>query len=192
MAFKKQLTLISGGARSGKSSFAQDLASRSTLPVVFLATAQAHDDEMRRRIAAHRQARPAHWRTVEEPLRVAQVIGQEAAQHQLIVLDCLALLVSNLLLREGEEPSEAAEANALAEIEGLLAAYQTGQASLIIVTNEVGLGLVPPYPLGRAYRDLLGKANQLIAKVADKVYFMVCGLPLEIKASGLARPFQER
>lgn len=189
---KKQLILILGGARSGKSRFAQELARTMGRRVIFLATAEAEDEEMRRRIEEHRKSRPQGWRTIEAPTKAAQVVGKESRRADLILLDCLALLMSNLLLAEGEEIEEqAAEARVLPEIEGLLRAFATGRASLIVVSNEVGMGVVPPYPLGRAYRDLLGKANQSLAQAADQVYWMIAGLPVEIKASGLSKVIKQ-
>jgi adenosylcobinamide kinase/adenosylcobinamide-phosphate guanylyltransferase len=176
-----KLVLILGGARSGKSSHAQQMALDLGGPdVLFVATAEAFDDEMRARIAAHRAERPAGWRTVEAPRRVAeQIIPAGAA---VVLVDCLTLLASNALLSAGEEASpQQAEAAVMAEVGGLLVACRAGDATWIIVSNEVGLGLVPPYPLGRLYRDVLGRANQHVAAAADQVWFMVAGLPMRVK-----------
>ena len=177
------LVLILGGARSGKSSRAQQLALDLGGPdVLFVATAEAFDDEMRARITAHRAERPAGWRTVEAPTRVAVQIAGAAAGVQVVLLDCLTLLVSNVLLSAGEDASpQQVEAAVIAEVGGLLAACRAGDATWIMVSNEVGLGLVPPYPLGRLYRDVLGRANQRIAAAADQVWFMVAGLPMRVK-----------
>jgi len=183
----KRLVLILGGVRSGKSAFAQDLARQMGRRVTFLATARADDDEMRRRIEEHRRARPPHWRIIEAPLNAARALREDGDQADVILLDCLTLLVSNLLLDAGEEAyAQEVEARVMGEVEELLPAFHDRSASLIVVSNEVGMGVVPPYPLGRVYRDLLGKANQVLARAADQVYWMLAGLPVEIKAPGLA------
>lgn len=184
------LAFILGGARSGKSRFAQQLAGRLGRRVTFVATAEAGDEEMRLRIEEHRRARPEHWRTVEMPLRAAEAVRTALSDSDVVVLDCLSLLVSNLLLDAGEDPAAAAEA-VEAEIGALVEACAAGAARTIIVSNEVGMGVVPAYPLGRVYRDLLGWANARVAKAAAEVYWMVAGLPVEIKASGLATPWED-
>ena len=178
----KTLTLILGGARSGKSSYAQRLAhERGGDDVLFVATAQALDDEMQSRIEAHRRDRPAAWRTLEAPLYTGEAIARAGASA-IILVDCLTLLVSNVVLALPESASPAqAEAAALAEVDELLAAYRRGTASWIVISNEVGLGLVPPYPVGRTYRDALGRANQHLAAEADEVLFLVAGIPMKIK-----------
>lgn len=179
----KELILILGGARSGKSSYAEKLALELGGPdVLYIATAQAFDDEMRDRIAAHQAARPAGWRTLEAPSLIAASVADAIGGARVVLLDCVTLLASNALLALGEEPpAQAAEAAVDAEISALLATYRASNATWIVVSNEVGLGLVPPYPLGRAYRDALGRANQRLAAAADRVLFMVAGLPLQIK-----------
>jgi adenosylcobinamide kinase/adenosylcobinamide-phosphate guanylyltransferase len=178
----KMLTLILGGARSGKSMHAQQLArERSGEDVLFVATAQALDDEMGARIAAHRAGRPAAWRTLEAPRHVGKAISQ-AGSCGVVLMDCLTLLVSNIVVTLPESASAAeAESAALAEVEELIAAYRRGGASWIVISNEVGLGLVPPYPMGRAYRDALGRANQRLAAEADEVLFIVAGIPMQVK-----------
>lgn len=189
----KELILLLGGARSGKSTFAEKLASNRGEKVLYVATAQAKDPEMQTRISAHQQARPDAWNTLEVPLNVGPAVQAALARRpaDLVLLDCLTLLVTNRIL-EGlpEHPSddeldsiqESAAQNRLnAELDGLLRAYDAGAESWIIVSNEVGLGLVPPYPLGRLYRDLLGWANQRLAAVADRVYWMIAGLPVDLK-----------
>jgi len=165
------LVLITGGARGGKSSFAQTQAwALGQDRVSLIATAQPLDEEMRSRIAKHQSERPATWQTLEEPLEVAQALRR--AQNQVVVLDCLTLWVSNLLL---------AGRGVASEVEHLLAVYtETGKA-LLVVTNEVGWGIVPENPLARRYRDLLGAANRRIAEQADTVYLLVAGIPLRIK-----------
>ncbi len=181
----RQLTLVLGGARSGKSGYAEQLASASTGNVLYLATAQAWDEEMATRIANHRAQRPAHWHTVEAPLQAGTALNlalRTAPPGQVVLLDCLTLLASNVLITLPETSSEAAATAALmVEVDALLQVYQAHDLTWIIVSNEVGLGLVPPYPLGRLYRDALGRANQRLAQVADKVLFMVAGLPMVVK-----------
>ena len=180
----KRLIFILGGARSGKSSHAEQLAAQlsPTGRVLYVATAQAWDDEMAVRIANHQAQRPAGWRTLEAPRDVGAAITRAAAPPQVLLLDCLTLLANNVIAPM-PEPLDARDAeDALrAEVDALLAAYAAGSASWIIVSNEVGLGIVPAYPLGRVYRDALGRANQQIAAVADEVLFMVAGLPLRVK-----------
>ena len=179
----KELILILGGARSGKSAQAQALALELGGPaVLYLATAQAFDDEMRARIAAHRADRPAGWRTLEAPSLLGAPIAEAAAGARVVLLDCMTLLASNAALGAGDEaPAPVAEAAVAREVAALLAAYQAGDASWIVVSNEVGMGLVPPYPLGRVYRDALGRANQALAAAADRVSLLVAGLPLRLK-----------
>ncbi len=185
----RSLTLLLGGARSGKSAFAQALAGQLGQQVTVIATAEAGDEEMRLRIENHRRDRPSHWQTIEAPRGVAGAL-RAAAGADVVLLDCLALLVSNLLLQEEQDPA-GAEARVEGELASLLTAHQQTDAHLIVVTNEVGLGVVPAYELGRAFRDALGRANARLAREATHVYWMAAGLAMEIKASGLARPWEE-
>ncbi len=177
----KELVLIMGGARSGKSSFAQRLAKIVGGKVIFVATAQAGDDEMAERIARHKASRPATWHTVEEPLELASVLQRETTSTDVVIIDCLTLWLNNLLLKEGS----ASETEVLEQVDRLLDVYEKGSSSYIIVSGEVGLGLVPPYPLGRLYRDILGWMNQKVARRADKVFLMIAGIPLELKSLGI-------
>ncbi|MEE9203008.1 MAG: bifunctional adenosylcobinamide kinase/adenosylcobinamide-phosphate guanylyltransferase [Dehalococcoidia bacterium] len=174
------LVLVLGGVRSGKSRFAQELAQERGERVLFVATAAPGDQEMERRIALHQRDRSIHWRTVEALTGAGEAILREAGDAQVVIVDCLTLLLSNLWGGE-EEPVEALEERALFEVEGLVRAARELSAHVIVVSNEVGLGLVPPYPVGRAYRDLLGLANQRLAQEADEVYFLMAGLPLRLK-----------
>lgn len=175
------LTLILGGARSGKSTYAENLARAQTGSVLYVATAIAFDEEMRVRIARHRAERPSHWQTLEAPTQTGAAITQAAAAD-LVLLDCLTVLANNIIAPMPEPIDAAAAESALnVEIDSLLAAYEASDAEWIIVSNEVGLGIVPAYPLGRVYRDALGRANQRLAMVADRVLFMVAGLPLTVK-----------
>lgn len=180
---RKELILVLGGARAGKSSFAQALAASLGPTVTLVATAEAGDEEMRRRIEEHRRARPAGWRTLEAPLQPSLALRQ-SDPGDVVLVDCLTLLVSNLMLAGPDVCS--AERRIEKEIAGLVCAYEEGRSTFVIVSNEVGMGVVPAYQLGRSYRDLLGRANQTLAARADRVYWMLAGLPVEIKASGLA------
>ena len=182
---EKQLILILGGARSGKSACAESIA-RQGERTLFVATAEAVDDDMRRRILIHRERRPAAWDTLEEPLDPVSAIPAALSDHDTLLLDCLTVWVSNLLLELGDDSH--AEDEILARADALLDLYEQTNASWILVSNEVGLGVVPASALGRNYRDILGRVNQLVASRADKVYLMVAGLALELKSLG-ARPF---
>lgn len=180
-----KLTLILGGARSGKSTYAEKLAGRCSGNVIYIATAQALDEEMAQRIRAHQAKRPGAWQTLEIPHGVGWTLAENPPQADLIVLDCLTLLVSNLALLASpdvdapNEPDVAARVQA--EVEQLMAAIQNGRADWAVVSNEVGMGLVPPYPLGRIYRDWLGWANQRLATIADPVIFMVAGRGMRLE-----------
>lgn len=180
-----ELILITGGARSGKSGFAERLAMQGKR-VLFVATAEALDDDMARRIAAHRSSRPPEWDTLEEPRSLPDAIRRKASDtdsaYDTIIVDCLTIWVSNLLLLH--EGNADAEARILEAAEKLLDVRQASGARWIVVTNEVGLGVVPPSPLARAYRDALGRVNSLVASRADKVYLMAAGLALDLKALG--------
>lgn len=182
----KKLTLILGGARSGKSFYAEQLAAVQGDNVLYVATAQAFDAEMAARITAHRAQRPANWRTLEAPLNVGRAITQDLADGpqtpDVILLDCLTLLANNVILTLSEPIIQTdADAALMDETDALLAAYYASDSEWIIVSNEVGLGIVPAYPLGRVYRDALGRVNQWLAAAADEVLFMVSGLPMTVK-----------
>ena len=182
MSKNNSITLILGGARSGKSSHAQSLAEATGKPVTFLATAQALDEEMSTRIQKHRAERPAGWETLEVPCDLAAHVPQ--IQSEVVVLDCITLLVSNLLMQFVTEDlvDETPFMQAVKkEMEDLLAAIRKQNQEWFIVSNELGLGLVPPYQMGRVYRDALGWANQRLAREADHVLFMVAGIPMVVK-----------
>ncbi len=234
---RDRLVLVTGGARSGKSTFAERLATRLAEPsggrVTYLATSQTHDAEMTARVAAHRGARPAGWTTVECPVEVPAAVRAAAAEEPgagpagsagtagpsspsgsagssgpplVILLDCVTLWVTNLLFSGGafggSEPPEdgynydkdllrpdeerAAAGRVTAAVGDLLAALDETGATLVAVSNEVGLGVVPEYPLARLYRDQLGWANQRLARAAGSVYFLVAGYPLDVKALAAA------
>ncbi len=178
--------LITGGARSGKSRYAQELALRSGKPVLFAATATAGDEEMQRRIEEHRRARPASWSTLEVTTHIGSQISQKIGTAQVVIVDCITLLVSNIMGQHVDQSSEQIDAPLIEEkvnreISELVGCIHRVDASFIMVTNEVGTGLVPASQMGRLYRDLLGRANQLLAQQADEVYLMVAGLPLRLK-----------
>jgi adenosylcobinamide kinase / adenosylcobinamide-phosphate guanylyltransferase len=182
----RHLTLVLGGARSGKSTYAEALAARSGRAVLYVATAEAWDEEMRLRIAAHKAQRPSHWQTVEAPRHPGQAVQAALDGRGLspgvVLVDCLTLLANNVLITLPEDAGEAgATAALMQEVDELLAAWQTTEAEWIIVSNEVGLGIVPAYPLGRLYRDALGRANQHVAALADTVVLMVAGIPMRVK-----------
>ena len=176
-----KMTFILGGARSGKSSYAQRLAERFGKSVTFIATAQAGDDEMSARIKKHRAERPAHWKTLEIPLGIAS--HAEQIKSEVVILDCMTLLTTNLLMQfvKDDLADEAPFTEATQkEINELLSIIHKGEQDWLIISNEVGLGVVPPYPMGRVYRDGLGWANQLLAHEANEVFWMVAGIPVPI------------
>ncbi|MHB0938245.1 MAG: bifunctional adenosylcobinamide kinase/adenosylcobinamide-phosphate guanylyltransferase [Armatimonadota bacterium] len=198
MTQASQLILILGGARSGKSTFAERLAAQRGARITYLATATPGDDEMAERIARHQAERSPSWRTVECPLDPAAAIRAHAHETDCFLLDCATLLVSNLLLSGDAQGACAADApgeeTVRRALDALLTAYREAGTDLLIVSNEVGLGLVPEYPLGRLYRDVLGRFNQQAVAAADAVYFLVAGLPLELKSlacSPLTHPMMD-
>ncbi|MBU0547577.1 MAG: bifunctional adenosylcobinamide kinase/adenosylcobinamide-phosphate guanylyltransferase [Candidatus Omnitrophica bacterium] len=169
------MTLILGGARSGKSSYALSLAKKYK-KVAFIATCLGLDKEMQGRIRLHKESRPKHWETFEEPKDLARLIGKLGNSFDCILIDCLTLLVSNLVL-SGDKQEQVVR-----KIKELLFVLNKKQAKIILVSNEVGLGLVPTNKLGRDFRDIAGRINQMVAKNANKVFFVVAGIPLKIKA----------
>ena len=177
MAGLPRLTFVLGGARSGKSRYAESLFAALPPPFIYVATAQPGDDEMAARIAAHRARRGPGWRTIEAPRDLRGALA--ACGNAPALLDCLTLWLSNLVL---------GEADIEVETKGLEAALAAAAAPVVVVANEVGSGIVPEFPLGRKFRDLQGALNQRIAARADRVVLMVAGLPLVIKASQEAMP----
>ena len=181
-------TLVLGGARSGKSAHAEQLAQNSGKEVIYIATAQAGDGEMTTRIAHHRMQRPARWTTVEEPLRLGDAILRQARPDRLLLVDCLTLWLTNLMFSSGQAYPEVGDIAlpelfhserahllyALAEIE------DTG-CDLILVSNEVGMGIVPYGAISRCFTDEAGRLNQAVAAVCDKAVFVAAGLPLHLK-----------
>jgi adenosylcobinamide kinase/adenosylcobinamide-phosphate guanylyltransferase len=174
------LTLILGGARSGKSSFAEQIARESEKSVLFIATATAGDSEMAERISNHQAARPAEWQTLELPRGLGRNLTVPIAE--VVIVDCITLLISNILVSLPENTvAELIIDKIRIEVEELIAAQVRLGGQWLIVSNEVGMGLVPPYTLGRVYRDALGWANQTLARAAQRVIFMVAGIPMVIK-----------
>lgn len=172
------VTLVLGGVRSGKSRFAQHIAERCER-VTFIATAERRDDaEMSAKIERHRAERPAKWITIEEPLLLAQAIQELDKDRDVILIDCLTLFAANLLEACGED-----QIRLQRHIDHLCSALSTPPCSIILVSNEVGSGIVPAYELGRRFRDLVGEVNQRVASVADTVLLMVAGLPFPLKGS---------
>jgi len=175
-----KIVFILGGVRSGKSRFGQDLAFEiGGNHVLFVATAEARDDEMARRIEKHRNERPAKWLTLEQPLGVGAAIASTTHDRPVILIDCLTLLVSNILLTHHEDIA-AAESAVQVEIANLIESARLRDATLVVVSGEVGMGVVPESSLGRRFRDLLGWANQSIARDAVATYLMVAGMPVNV------------
>ena len=175
---RSSIILVLGGVRSGKSRYAQQLAEQSSR-VTFVATAERRDDEeMHRKIERHRAERPTHWTTVEEPVALGHVIQTSEDSCDTVLIDCLTLFGANLI-----EAYESDEESLEACIKALCTALQATSRKVILVSNEVGSGVVPAYALGRRFRDLVGEINQRVATVADTVVLMVAGLPLPLKGS---------
>jgi len=174
--------LLTGGARSGKSRLAQELALKSGGRVLFVATAEAGDDEMQRRIEAHRKNRPSDWTTIEVTTHIGRHVTKNIGSARTVIIDCITLLVSNVFEQfdENTDPTKVEKAVTV-EIKELCDCISRTDADFIIVTNEVGLGIIPGDRVSRLYRDLLGKANQMLAEHVDEVYWMVSGIPLTIK-----------
>jgi len=177
-----KLIFIIGGARSGKSNFAEKIAAKANQEVAYIATGQPLDDEMKIRIKKHKDRRPINWETYEEPIEVRELVSRLGLEKEVILIDCLTLLTSNLLLREEDKVEDQKwQEEILLEIKRLAEISYKVPAQVIIVSNEVGMGLVPDNPLGRVYRDILGKANSIIVDKADEVFMMVSGISLKIK-----------
>jgi adenosylcobinamide kinase / adenosylcobinamide-phosphate guanylyltransferase len=189
-----RLTLILGGARSGKSTLAEKMARElGGDSVLYVATSESKDDEMRRRVTKHRAERPPAWGTLEASRNVAQALRQERSAARVVLLDCMTFLVANHLMDAAapkddpfDDPSAdpfdvRIEADVVAEVDALVAYVRESEVEMLVVSNEVGLGVVPPYELGRAYRDILGRANQILARHADEVQLLVAGIPLKVK-----------
>ncbi len=189
-----KLILVLGGARSGKSTFAEQRAREvGGDNVLYVATSEVKDEEMRQRAIKHRQSRPAAWQTLEAPLGVGEAIRQAGDGARAILIDCLTVLAANRLVAATGDYSDpfddpqhdpfdpAIEAAVVAEVEAIVACARDLPAEVIVVSNEVGMGVVPPYELGRAYRDVLGRANQVLARHADEVTLLVAGIAMPVK-----------
>ncbi|HUJ17516.1 MAG TPA: bifunctional adenosylcobinamide kinase/adenosylcobinamide-phosphate guanylyltransferase [Nitrospirota bacterium] len=170
-----RIYFITGGARSGKSAFAEKLAGTMAGSRAYIATAQALDEEMAARIAKHRRDRGTVWDTYEEPLAVAELLGKLSGRYSVTLLDCLTLWLSNVMAHTGSDGSVVSRTDELA------AAVRGFKGSCILVSNEVGLGIVPDNPLARKFRDLAGMLNQKMAHLADEAYFTAAGIPVRIK-----------
>ena len=186
---KLGITFVTGGARSGKSAYAVELGKRSGGPVVYLATAEPIDDEMRARIARHQAERPAEWRTIEEPLELAHRVEDEVEPGATVIVDCMTVWLGNVLEQHDQkEPTlDAANVYALGEVERLGRLAVDRQLSLIAISNEVGGGIVPADPLTRSYRDLLGEVNQRLASMAETVVLLVSGIPVDLRSISMKR-----
>lgn len=180
---KGKLILVLGGSRSGKSEFAEKIAERTGKRMTYIATAAVRDEEMAERVKLHQKRRPNSWVTVEEEKDVLGALSL-GGKGDVFLLDCATVWLTNLLLEQQPTETDAAldkkEARILGQVAGLVETVESG-LDLIVVSNEVGLGIVPEHPLGRIFRDLAGKANQVLASKADSVYLVVAGIPLVIK-----------
>jgi adenosylcobinamide kinase / adenosylcobinamide-phosphate guanylyltransferase len=178
-------TLVLGGARSGKSRFAEALAVQSGREVVYLATATAGDEEMRARIAHHRTGRPAHWITIEEPLALGAMVDRLSSPHRLVLIDCLTLWLSNLLFADGASYPEVGDIVLPARVEqeqaSLAQALARCDSDVVLVSNEVGMGLTPMGALSRRFMDEQGRLNQAMAGLCERAVFVAAGLPLYLK-----------
>jgi adenosylcobinamide kinase / adenosylcobinamide-phosphate guanylyltransferase len=178
--------LITGGARSGKSSYAQEIALKEHKKTLFVATAEAGDEEMAERIRAHKRSRPAGWITLEAPTHTGDEILNKTGDAEIIIVDCVTMLVNNIFAKYADYStekidSELVDREVTREIHEIIGCFSRLKAGFIIVTNEVGMGLVPANPIDRLYRDLLGKANRMLAEKVDEVYLMVAGIAVKVK-----------
>jgi adenosylcobinamide kinase/adenosylcobinamide-phosphate guanylyltransferase len=172
MQLERRTTFVLGGARSGKSSFAEGLIETSGMDAVYLATGRAWDDEMSERIAQHKQRRGGSWTTIEEPLDLVGVLQRECIGNRAVLVDCLTLWLTNLLISEKDIETETAR---------LVAALRELKGAVVLVSNEVGLGIVPENRMARDFRDHAGRLHQAVAGAAAQVYFVAAGLPLKMK-----------
>lgn len=184
-----KVTLITGGARSGKSTFAEDLIRKKGDHILYVATAKPIDEEMKDRIKKHQERRPDYWDTLEQYSGLKSVLPDRSKAYDGILLDCVTIMSTNIIfdvpvmMKEDVPFEEMLEAEKVltAEIDDFISCFKDLSCDLILVTNEVGLGLVPEYPISRFYRDALGRVNQALGRAADEVYFVTCGVPLKIK-----------
>lgn len=182
-AMSGSMILITGGVRSGKSRLAERLAMERGEKVTYVATMEPLDDEVTERIRVHRQRRPSNWVTVEEPLAVAEAVSLAGQASDAVIVDCLGLLVTNILLRQAEDAPYGQRCDeVLHNVRDLAEAAVAATARVIIVSNEVGSGLVPDNLLGRIFRDAMGWSNEILAEAASQVFLMVAGIPVDVKA----------
>ena len=170
------LTLVLGGARSGKSAYAEDLAKNTAQTVVYVATAEVHDEAIEKRVALHKDSRPTHWRTVESPLQLANTLQEITDEKVTVLVDCLTMWVTNCLCAEDKDLLKQ-------EIDDFLGVLAALKGEIILVSNEVGLGVIPMGELTRDYVDTAGKLHQTIAAQADNVVMVVAGLPMAFKGT---------
>lgn len=172
---KGKIIFILGGARSGKSNYAISLAKRLKKKVIFIATCNPLDEEMKERVKKHRKSRPNTWKTIEEEIDIDLLLQKLNRQNEIIIIDCLTIWISNLQLKyKNEEKIED-------KIKSFLKVLEKIKTTLIIVSNEVGSGIVPENKIARNYRDILGNLNQEVAKLSSEVYFLISGVPIKIK-----------
>ena len=177
-----KIVLVTGGARSGKSVFAEQYVAEAGGAVAYIATAQVYDQEMERRVTLHRKRRPENWQTVEAPYAAEEALVLANGQVKAVLFDCLTLYTSNLLLAQNApETAEGRYQYVIEAIGKLLTAARLMEATVVFVTNEVGMGIVPDNALAREYRDVAGLVNQKVAACADEVYLVISGLAVEIK-----------
>lgn len=182
------IILVTGGARSGKSSFAESLCIEQNNKTAYIATSVAFDDEMKNRVKKHQESRPKNWKTYEIYKDIYSIVEELNKNHDTVIMDCVTLMVNNLMFTHGIEVDEATseELNELEnyireQITKLLEAVKKTNLYFVIVTNEIGMGIVPENKLSRIYGDFVGRANQLIASYSNEVYFVVSGIPMKVK-----------
>ncbi|HEY5584735.1 MAG TPA: bifunctional adenosylcobinamide kinase/adenosylcobinamide-phosphate guanylyltransferase [Ruminiclostridium sp.] len=183
-----KLILVTGGARSGKSTFAEDKAKEFGENVLYVATSKPIDDEMKQRIAKHRAQRPAQWETLEEYKNLDVALATIIRDKDAVMLDCITIMITNLMLDQcfdwdnlTRDKVEEIEYMIEQQIGRLISISKVAEVPFILVTNEVGLGVVPPSTIGRDFRDIAGRMNQILAKAADEVYFCVSGISMKVK-----------
>ena len=181
-----KIVLVTGGSRSGKSTFAEKYAAKYGKRVAYVATAQVYDEEMQYRVDLHQQRRPSSWKTYEYPYEAENAIQDASKEYDMILFDCITLYITNTLLKDYHEEEIAHHYEVVTTaVKRLIASAKASDSTVIFVTNEVGAGIVPGDALSREYRDLAGLANQLVASVADEVYLVTCGLATEIKQDAI-------
>lgn len=185
-----KLIFVTGGIRSGKSVFAEKITSEMGGRIAYIATAMAFDEEMDHRITIHRQRRPDTWTTFEEPHDVAKIIAEQGSRYDVLMLDCVTIMVSNLMYAEekstGQEFKKESQIAVIEKVRSVAEAAKRAAAHVVIVSNEVGMTLVSDNFLGRQYQELVGKANQIIAELSDDAYLVVAGYPINLKREGSA------